>query len=112
MSYPAGMREYRIKVLNRKEAAMGAYGKDSSGVQWEETCCLWASVDWQKGKSAMSAGALDSYVVVMVRMNYTDQISMRSRMVWEGQTYQIIPETFHADKRKNTIQFHAQIVLD
>ena len=112
MSYAAGMRKHRITVLNRKDADMGVFGKNSSGVQWEETCCLWASVDWQRGKTAMSAGALDSYGVVMVRLNYTNQISMRSRMVYEGQTYQILPETFHADRQENTIQFFAQIVID
>lgn len=106
------MRQDRIKVLNRAEAVTGRYGKDSSGVQWETTACLWASVEWQKGKTAMNAGALDSYSVVMVRLNWTDQISMRSRIEYDGQIYQIAPETFHADKRENTIQFLAQVVID
>ena len=112
MSYTAGMRKHRIKVLNRKEAEMGTYGKDSSGVQWEETCCLWASVDFQRGKTAMSAGAIDAYAVVLVRLNYSNQINMRSRIAYDGQVYQIIPETFHADRQENIIQFNAQVVVD
>lgn len=112
MAYTAGMRKDRIKVLNRVEAAMGKHGRDSHGVIWVPVCCLWASVDWQKGKTAMAEGALDSYGVIMVRLNYSSQIAMRNRIEWQGQVYQIIPETFHADYQDNTIQFHAQVVID
>lgn len=112
MAYTAGMRKDRIKVLQRKDTEMGRHGRDSQGITWEPVCCLWASVDWQKGKTAMAAGALDSYGVIMVRMSYTTQVTMRSRIEWHGQVYQILPETFHADFRENTVQFHAQVALD
>jgi head-tail adaptor len=112
MGYSAGMRRFRITVQNRKEQTQGKYGIDSKGIEWENTIDLWASVEWQRGKSAMREGALDAYAVVMVRINYSPQISMRSRIVWEGQIYQIIPETFHPDKQANTIQFHAQLIVN
>jgi head-tail adaptor len=106
------MRRFRITVQNRKEQTQGKYGIDSTGIEWENTVCLWASVEWQKGKSGMREGALDAYAVILVRMNWSPQISMRSRIVWEEQTYQIIPEMFHPDKQANTIQFHAQLIVN
>ena len=33
-------------------------------------------------------------------------------MVYEGRTYQIIPETFHADRQENTVQFMAQVIIN
>ena len=38
------------------------------------------------------------------------KISMRSRVKYDGNIYQILPETFHVDKPDNTIQFHMQLV--
>lgn len=106
------MRRFRIVVQNRKEQTTGKFGIDTQGIEWENTVCLWANVEWQKGKSGMREGALDAYAVVMVRMNWSPQINMRSRIVWENQIYQIIPETFHPDKQANTIQFHAQLIVN
>jgi hypothetical protein len=59
----------------------------------------------------MNAGALDVYGVVMVRMRYNTVVNERSRILYEGKTYQIIGETFHADRQANTIQFHAQQIV-
>ena len=105
------MRKYRITILNRKEAVQSAFGRDASGITWESEGMVWAAVDWVKGISAMREGAVDAYGVVMVRMDYTRKINMRSRIQWEGQTYQILPETFHPDYQANTIQFHAQVIV-
>ena len=91
---------------------MGKFGLDTSGPEFEDTTCLWASVDWQKGKAGMHEGALDSYGVVLVRTRWTNQVNERSRMVYEGRTYQIIPETFHADRQENTVQFMAQVIIN
>ena len=112
MGYSSGFLNKRILVQNRKEAQGGKFGIDSTGIEWGDTICLWASVDWQKGKSALVQGAMDAYGVVMVRTRWTTQISMRSRISWEGNTYQIIPESFHADRQANTIQFLAQQVIN
>ena len=47
----------------------------------------------------------------MVRMRYNTVVNERSRILYEGKTYQIIGETFHADRQENTIQFHAQQIV-
>ena len=110
MSYPAGLREDFITPLNRKAATVGKYGVDSAGVTWEEGTTMRAFVDYQKGKSAMNAGALDAYAVKIVRMNFTSAINERSRIKYNGKIYQIMPETFNGNYRKNTLQFLMQLV--
>jgi len=112
MSFSSGFLKDRITVQNRTEATMGDFGLDTSGPQWEDTCCLWANVDWQRGKSALREGALDAYGVIIVRTRWTNQVNMRSRIVHDDKTYQIIPETFHADRHENTVQFLAQIIIN
>lgn len=110
--YSSGMRDKRVVILNRKAASAGKYGIDSSGVEWEDTATVWAAVTWTKGMRAMNAGAVDVYGVVMVRMNWNDKITIRSRIRYDDNIYQILPETFHEDKRANTIQFNAQILIN
>lgn len=112
MAYTSGLLKYRIQVLNRTKATAGKFGLDSAGVEWTSMGCVWANVEWQKGKGGMREGALDSYAVVMIRMRWTPEINMRSRIVYEGDTYQIVPETFHADRQANTIQFLAQLLVN
>lgn len=110
MSYPAGFLENIIVPINRKAATVGKYGVDSGGIQWEEGAPLHANVDYQRGKSAMNAGALDAYAVKIVRMNWTDKLNERSRVKYDGKVYQILPETFNAHYRKNNLQFLMQLV--
>ena len=112
MAFSSGFLKDMITVQNRKAAVMGTYGVDSSGAEWEDTCCLHANVDWQKGKSGMHEGALDSYGVVIIRMRWTNQVTERSRIVFDGRTYQVIPETFHPYKPDNTLQFMAQVIIN
>lgn len=112
MAYSSGFLKDRITVLNRKKAQQGKFGLDSAGIEWEPTACLWASVDWQRGKAALSVGALDAYGVILVRTRWTNQVTIRSRIQHEGQTYQVLPETLHADQRANTLQFMAQIIIN
>lgn len=112
MTYSTGLLRERVTVVNRTEQTVGAFGIDSAGVQWADGPTLWASVTWAKGKTALNAGALDAYAVVMVRMRWTTAINMRSRIRYEGQTYQILAETFHANRQDNTLQFHAQLVVN
>lgn len=112
MGYSAGFLNKMIQVLNRKEAKDSVYGLDGNGVEWEEGDCLHANVTWAKGVRAMNAGALDVYAVKEVRTRWTDKITMRSRVKFDGQMYQIIPETFHPDKRENTLQFHMQLIIN
>ena len=114
MSYSAGFLHEIIVPLNRKAATVGKYGVDSGGIQWEEGPCLHANVDYQRGKSAMNAGALDAYAVKIVRMRYngTAVINERSRIKYQGKVYQIIPETFNANHYENTLQFLMQLVVN
>lgn len=99
---------------NRKAATVGKYGIDSAGVEWEDACehPLHANVDYVKGKSAMNAGALDVYAVKFVRMRWTNIFNERSRIIFDGKVYQIIPETFSANFEANTLQFHMQMIVN
>ena len=101
-----------MTVLNRKEAVQGKFGLDSAGIEWENMGCVHANVDWQKGKSGMTAGALDAYGVKIVRMRWNNIITERSRIQFDGKTYQILPETFNACRQENTIQFLCQQIVN
>lgn len=112
MAFSSGFLKDRIVIQNRKAAEAGKFGIDSDGPEYEDVCCLHANVDWQRGKSAMREGSLDVYGVVIVRMRWTTQVTERSRIVYEGKTYQILAETFHANRQENTLQFHAQLIIN
>ena len=112
MGYTAGFLHEVIIPLNRKEAVTGKYGLDSAGVEWEEGPCLHANVDYQRGKSAMNAGSLDVYAVKIVRMRYTTCFNERSRIKYQGKVYQIIPETWNANRREDTLQFLMQLIVN
>ena len=112
MAYSSGLLKHRVTILNRKDAQQGKFGLDSAGIEFEPTGTVWASVDWTRGKGAMIAGALDVYGVVIVRMRWNTIVNERSRIEHQGKTYQIIGETFHADRQDNTIQFQAQQIVN
>ncbi len=112
MGYSAGLLRERVTILNRKPQQGSAYGIDGRGIEFEPVDCVWAEVTWTKGKQAMNAGALDVYAAVIVRMRWNNIVTMRSRIEWEGKTYQIIPETFHDQRKDNTIQFLAQLIVN
>ena len=112
MAYSTGLLKHRVIILNRKEAQQGKFGLDSAGIEFEPAGTVWASVDWTRGKGAMNAGALDVYGVVIIRMRWNIIVNERSRILYEGKTYQIIGETFHADRQENTIQFQAQQLVN
>ena len=112
MAFSSGLMDKQIIVRNRKETQQSAFGVDGNGIEWQETACLWADVTWAKGTYAMHAGALDAYGVILVRTRWTNKISMHSQIKYNDMIYQILPDTFHPDKRANTLQFHAQIVIN
>jgi SPP1 family predicted phage head-tail adaptor len=111
MAYSTGLLKDRVNILNRKEAQQGKFGLDSAGIEFEPAGTVWAEVTWAKGKQAMNVGALDVYGVIMVRMRYNTIVNDRSRIMYEGKTYQILGDTFHAQRQDNTIQFHAQLIV-
>ena len=102
----------RIKVLNRKAAAANEFGLDAGGIEWQNDGELFAWVDWQKGKYAIKVGAVDAYMIKIVRMHYTSKIEERSRIVWRGRLFQILPESFNPSPRDNTLQFLMQQLVD
>ena len=112
MGYSSGFLNKRILVQNRKAAVQSKFGIDSNGPEYEDTVCLHANVGWKKGLGGLHEGALDVYGVVEVRIRWTNQVNERSRIVYEGRTYQVIPETFHPDRQDNTIQFLAQVIIN
>lgn len=112
MAYSTGILKTRVEILNRTAATTSKYGIDGGGVEWESAGCVWADVTWAKGKQAMNVGALDAYAGIMVRMRWNNIINMRSRLVYDGQTYQVVAETFHADRQANTIQLNAQLIIE
>ena len=111
MAYSTGILRNRVTILNRTEAQQGKFGLDSSGVEFETAGTVWAEVTWVRGKQAMNVGALDVYGVIMVRMRWNSIVNDRSRIMFEGKTYQILGDTFHAQRQDNTIQFHAQLIV-
>ena len=112
MAYTSGLLKHRVQILNRTEAQQGRFGLDSAGIEWENMGCVHANVDWQRGKSGMTAGALDAYGVKIVRMRWNSIITERSRIQYDGRTYQILPETFNANRQENTIQFLCQQIVN
>ena len=112
MAYSSGMLDKLVTILNRKEAETSKFGLDGDGVKWEDTACVHANISWAKGMRSLNAGALDAYAVKQVRMRWTSDVTMRSRIKYEDQTYQILPETFNADRRANTIQFLMQGIIN
>lgn len=112
MAYTSGLLKDRITILNRTEAQDTRWGKDGSGIGWQPAATVWASVDWARGKQAMNAGALDVYGTVIVRMRWNTHVNERSRIQHQGRTYQVLGDTFHADRQANTIQLHAQLVVN
>jgi SPP1 family predicted phage head-tail adaptor len=111
MAYSTGILRNRVTILNRTEAQQGKFGLDSSGVEFESAGTVWAEVTWVRGKQAMNVGALDVYGVIMVRMRWNSIVNDRSRIMYDGKTYQILGDTFHAQRQDNTIQFHAQLIV-
>lgn len=112
MGYSAGLLKHRVLIMNRKEAQQGKFGLDADGIEWEGVATVWADVSFAKGKSSLNAGAIDAYGVKMVRMRWNCHVNERSRIRYAGVTYQILPETFNAEKQDNQIQFLCQQVVN
>ena len=112
MSYSTGMLRHRITIQNRKAATQSKFGIDSTGPEYEDICTVWASVDFVRGLRTMREGAIDVYGIVMVRTRYNSVINERSRIVFEGKTYNVLGETLHVDHQGNIVQFNAQVIIN
>lgn len=112
MATPSGLRKERVTILNRKEAQQGRFGLDSAGIEFEPAGVVWARVSWAKGNRALNAGALDAYAVNRVDMLYNPFVTERSRVQYNGRTYQILPETFERHFQENSISFLMQELVN
>jgi head-tail adaptor len=112
MPYTAGFLNKLIQVQNRSAATDSRYGLDGQGIEWVDGDFIHANVTYAKGVRALNSGALDVYMVKKVRMRWTDKITLRSRVKYQGEVYQIIPETFHEDFQDDSIQFDMQLVIN
>lgn len=111
MGVSSGLLNKMILVLNRTQAKGSDFGIDGDGITWEEGDCLHANVTYAKGNRALNAGALDVYAVKDVKMRWTNKINCRSRVKYQGQIYQIIPETFQEDFQQDDLRFLMQLVV-
>ena len=112
MAYSSSILRYMIQVQNRKTAKGSKFGLDGDGIEWEDGDFLHCNITFAKGARAMNAGALDAYTVKEVRMRWTNKITMRSRVKYQGNIYQILPETYHEDLHTDVIQFHMQLIVN
>ena len=113
MSYSSSMLRFLVDIYNRTEQTTGRFGIDGGGVSWEKAASnIHVNITWAKGATALRVGALDAYTEIIVRMPYNTVVTMRSRIVWNGQTYQIKPNTFHSDFQEDKIQFNATLLVD
>ena len=100
MSYDRGFLNQRISILNRSAAIETAFGRKGGDYVVEKD--LWANFSFTKGKKALTAGSIDVYDYYMVRCDFDDALTEDSRLLFNGNTYQI--ENFYADKQTNECQ--------
>lgn len=112
MVFSSGFLYEMIQVQNRKAAQGSEFGVDGNGIEWEDGDILHANVSFSKGQRALNAGAVDAYAYKNVRMRWTNKITMRSRVKYQGNIYQIIPETFHENFHEDSIQFLMQLIIN
>ena len=101
-----------IQVLNRKAATDSKFGIDGDGIEWEDGDILHANVGHAKGMRALNAGAVDAYAFKKVCMRWTNRITMRSRVRFHDNIYQIIPETFQENRQDDELQFLMQLIVN
>ena len=104
MAYTSGLLKYRVTILN-KQVATG-FGETTS---YQPAVTVWADVAWKKGQKALNEGALDAQDTVLIRMRWNNIVKRDSRLQYDGVTYQI--QSFHADRRDNSIQITATEVV-
>lgn len=104
MAYSTDILNDRIKVLNRSDSTVGAFGVTDG--EFIAIATIWANVTWVKGIKSMREGALEAYDTIMIRTRYNLYLKRDSRIEHDGRTYIIL--SYHADRQNNTIQVTAQ----
>lgn len=95
-----------VAILRKKEAEKKEFGAKT---EYEQVACVHADVTWKKGQKALNEGALDAQDTVLIRMRYNNIVTRDSRLQYDGVTYQI--QSFHADRRDNSIQITATEIV-
>lgn len=106
MTYSTGIIDKRITVLVPLAPTDGEFGVNSGGVVYKAVRMVWAAVDWSRGTKSIREGALDAYDVVMVRTRWHAYLTRECRLSIDGIVYAI--ESYHADRRADTIQITAR----
>ena len=106
MSYSTDMLLEIVAIYNKKAATDVKFGEKAG---YEQVACVHAAVDWKKGAKSLHQGALDGIDTVMIRMRWNNVVNRNSRLECEGVMYQI--QSFHADRRDNTIQITATEIV-
>ena len=115
MTYSPGLLNKRIMIQKYGGAQKGKFGIGSGGPDYQDVREVFADVSHVKGVRAMNEGSLDVYGVVNIRCYYDsvrDCIDVRSRIKYQGQTYQILGETLHIDEMENTCEMKAQVIIN
>lgn len=106
MAYSAGILQYMVAILRKKEAEKKEFGAKT---EYEQVACVHADVTWKKGQRALNEGALDAQDTVMIRMRWNNIVTRDCRLECEGVTYQI--QSMHPDRRHDTLQITATEII-
>ena len=105
MAYSSDILTERVKFYRKHGNTQGKFGTNSGGITYDMVAERWANVTWSKGVKSMREGAMDAYDTIMVRLHYDPAITRDSFLQHDNRVYNI--DSFHADKRENTIQITA-----
>ena len=106
MGYSTDILNHMVAILNKKATTDKKFGEKTA---YEQVACVHADVTWKKGQKALNEGVLDAVDTVMIRMRWNSVVNRNSRLECEGVMYQI--QSFHADRRENTIQITATEIV-
>ena len=98
--FEAGMRPYRVTILNKVQPSERQFG-EKTGYRREGS--LWSSYRFNKGTKALREGALDAYDTVVFQMNFSANVKITRDSLIEcnGKIFQI--QSLHDDHHENKI---------
>lgn len=98
--FEAGMRPYRVTILNKVTPTEKAFGEKTG---YKRDGSLWSSYNFDKGTKALREGALDAYNTVMFRMNFSANVKITRESLIEcnGKIFQI--QSLNDDHHENKI---------
>lgn len=98
--FEAGMRPYRVTILNKVTPTEKAFGEKTG---YKRDGSLWSSYNFNKGTKALREGALDAYDTVVFRMNFSANVKITRESLIEcnGKIFQI--QSLNDDHHENKI---------